>query len=1052
MPLSSKPFREHGLTVELQDALTEAPAGGAFPLIAEMGAHLFGAPMAVIGIVDDRGGWIHFVHGLPESWTRQNIAFLEAVLDSRQPLVVKDTCGDARFSSDLLVVGKTAVRFFAGVPLLNADGTAGGVFGILDTRPRDFNAAETELLRDLAAVVMKEIGVRLRVRRESRPNRDREAGAEQYRDLFENATDIVYTHDLTGRFTAVTKAVEFITGYSREEVLGMNVTDLVAPEQREGTRQRILEQIGGAPSDTYELVVLTKDGRRIILEANTGLLFKRGQPVGVQGFARDITERATELVRRRVAEAELQEKTNELARFSEHLRQLHRLSLTDYASLDALFADYLATGRRMFSAPVGIVVEGTGEHTVMRAKQPSGGLVQDRHAINCNLRYGISTPILIDGAPYGILFFGCAGPENPRIATAEEREVLELMAASIAHFLAKSRIEEERARDAALAQDVNRVLEMVGRNSSLRDTLSQLARTMERHAEGSASAILLSREGMLALVASAGLPEDLVVPLLRMELGQNGGFCGTAAAEGFSVVEEDLCRDRVLGPYGERFAELGFTYGCSAPILTSGGTALGVIAGFCRHTLPESLLETASRLAAIAIEQRQLTDRLAYQAEHDLLTGLPNRLYLMECLDRAVTEARARQSQLAVAFIDLDRFKQINDTLGHVTGDLLMQEVGARLRRLTPGNAALAKMGGDEFIAILSGISGEEEAAQFAQTILQALRAPYRINEHELFVTASIGVCLFPKDGDDARSLLRHADVAMYRAKKQGKNDVQFFRPQTGPTDMERLTLETQLRRALENDELELYYQPIMRIDGKLAGLEVLLAWNNPKLGRISPNQFIPIAEESGMIATIGAWVLRRACAQNAQWQRAGYPLVRLSVNVSALQFARADFVDTVAEALAESGLSHHCLELELTEGLVMGDVEESARRMRRLRELGVTMTIDDFGTGYSSLSYLSRLPVDALKIDRSFIQQIAEPGGSLPLIETIVALAHKMGLSVVAEGVETPRQLELLRLAGCDKVQGHLYGESVPGSAAELLLVQMDQLASVADYLPGVQ
>ncbi|MEO7143520.1 MAG: GGDEF domain-containing phosphodiesterase, partial [Bryobacteraceae bacterium] len=296
-------------------------------------------------------------------------------------------------------------------------------------------------------------------------------------------------------------------------------------------------------------------------------------------------------------------------------------------------------------------------------------------------------------------------------------------------------------------------------------------------------------------------------------------------------------------------------------------------------------------------------------------------------------------------------------------------------------------------------------------------------------------ISLFPQDGEDARTLLRNADVAMYRAKTHGKNHVRFFTPQTGLGAMERLTVETQLRRALENNEMELSYQPILRMDGSLYGFEVLLAWNNPKLGRISPGRFIPIAEESGMIVSIGSWVLRRACLQSAQWRGNGYPPVRIAVNVSAFQFVRAGFVDKVAEALAAAGLSPLALELELTEGLLMGDIEESSHRMSRLRALGVGIVIDDFGTGYSSLSYLSSLPADSLKIDRSFVQQIAEPGGSLPLIQTIVSLAHNMGLSVVAEGVEKPRQLELLRTAGCDRVQGHLFGGSVNAAAAAELL-----------------
>jgi diguanylate cyclase (GGDEF)-like protein/PAS domain S-box-containing protein len=946
MPPPFRHFREHRSTVELQDALTEAPAGGAFSLITALGARMFDAPMAAIGIRDERDSWTYFLHGFPDTRPGQNIAFLRATMAASEPVVVPDARLDERFAVDPLMGEDAGVQFFAGVPLpCPEDDTGGiaGVLGIFDTRPREFNAEDVDLLGDLALIAAREISL------PGAPaaSADHEEKAEQYRDLFENTTDIVYTHDLRGRFTAVTRAVEFITGYSREEVLGMNVTELVAPEEREATLQRILEQIGGAPSDTYELAIVTKDGRRVILEANTRLLFKRGRPVGVQGFARDITERAMELARRRAAEAQLQEKTMELAQFSEHLRQIHRLSLTDHASIDDLFADCLATGRRMFGASVGIVAEGPDGHVVVRAVEPAYDALRTGQVMDMRALDGISAPILIEGARYGTLYFGLPASRERRGGSAEETEVVELMAASIGHFLANARIETERARDAALSKDINQVLEMAGRNSPLDDILRQLAHMIERHGCGGACAILLARSGRLTLAASAGLDEELLGPLREIRIGTGGGFCGTAALTVASAAEKDLSRDAVLGACGQRYAAFGFTSGCAIPIVSATGEALGVIAGLWGGTASiERLLQTAGHLAAIAIEQRQLTDRLAYQAKHDPLTGLPNRLHLMEWLHDALASARGAKTQMAVMFIDLDRFKQINDTLGHATGDLLIQQVGLRLQRLTPPNGTVSKMGGDEFAAILNNLQDPEDAARFARQVLSELRAPYHVDEHELFITASIGICLFPKDGADVRSLLRHADIAMYRAKKQGKNDIHFFTPQNGPNAMERLAVETQLRRALENEELELYYQPIMRMDGKLDGLEVLLSWNNPKLGRIPPSQFIPIAEESGMIATIGAWVLRRACAQNARWRKAGLPPVRISVNVSALQFGRSDFIETVAGALAESELPRGLLDLELTEGLVMGDVEESLRLMSKLRDLGVTITIDDFGTG----------------------------------------------------------------------------------------------------------
>jgi diguanylate cyclase (GGDEF)-like protein/PAS domain S-box-containing protein len=446
------------------------------------------------------------------------------------------------------------------------------------------------------------------------------------------------------------------------------------------------------------------------------------------------------------------------------------------------------------------------------------------------------------------------------------------------------------------------------------------------------------------------------------------------------------------------------------------------------HPQGREIIELMAKRIAIWMDQRQLTDQLAYQAHHDALTGLPNRLYLRDRLDEALDEARESGAKLAVMFIDLDRFKQINDTLGHTIGDGLLQQVAARLKNCMKEQDVLARMGGDEFTAILTDIQDTEEAVQMARRLLSAVRKSTTVESFELFIAASIGLAFYPRDGRDAATLLRNADSAMYAAKSRGKNGVHCFNGDAADSAFERLELENSLRRALDNNELRIYYQPQVNVaqaedENSLAGLEVLLMWEHPRLGRISPSQFIPIAEESGMILQIGSWVLRQACLQTVAWREAGYAPVRFSVNVSALQFAQDNFVTMVAGTVAETGVDPNLLELELTESLVMQDVEESVNRMTQLRRLGVRIAIDDFGTGYSSLSYLRKLPADTLKIDRSFLQDSEFGPGALPLIQTITILAHNMGLSVTAEGVETQVQLELVRKAGCDEAQGHLFG-----------------------------
>lgn len=506
--------------------------------------------------------------------------------------------------------------------------------------------------------------------------------------------------------------------------------------------------------------------------------------------------------------------------------------------------------------------------------------------------------------------------------------------------------------------------------------------------------------------------------------------CGSAdgAASGVSepIVSEPILVD------GEVFATLEFSAAGPEPVGTISPS-------------DEKVLRVLSRSLGLILEQRKLADRLVFQARHDSLTGLPNRSHFLEKLEAALRRRDERDGLLAVLFIDLDRFKQINDTLGHSTGDRLLREVGGRLRARMGSRDIAGRMGGDEFAIVLSGQPGEDHAARVALDLLGALREPHVIDGHELFITASIGAAFSPRHGTDPALLLHHADAAMYQAKYEGKNDLRIFIAEDQGPGLERLRLETTLRRALENHEFDLRYQPVYSVDGKLDGLEALLTWKHPVYGNIPPKEFIPIAEETGLILSIGSWVMRQACLDGAQWQKAGYHAARISVNVSALQFERSDFVDTVATALALSDFPPQCLELELTESYVMRDLPESLPRMSQIRSLGVSISIDDFGTGYSSLSYLNRLPVDSLKIDQSFVRSLQQPAGSLPVVQSIVRLAHSMNLTVVAEGVETQGELDLVRVLGCDKVQGHVYGPSLRREEVDVLLAVKETGESMA-------
>jgi diguanylate cyclase (GGDEF)-like protein len=431
-------------------------------------------------------------------------------------------------------------------------------------------------------------------------------------------------------------------------------------------------------------------------------------------------------------------------------------------------------------------------------------------------------------------------------------------------------------------------------------------------------------------------------------------------------------------------------------------------------------------------ERRQAEERMRHIAQHDALTGLPNRLALLMRLAQLLPEARRHHWNIAIMFIDLDRFKIINDTLGHQIGDEMLREVACRLSSVIRETDFVARLGGDEFVILLPAIATPADAAIVANKIIAALSTAIQVDGHELHTSPSIGISLFPDDGPDGDSILKNADTAMYHAKSAGRNNYQFFATEMNQATTERLDIERKLRHAIARNELTLCFQPQFAANGtRPTGIEALVRWLHPTDGMIRPDRFIPVAEETGIIVEIGEWVLRNACREMKHWIDAGLAPIRIAVNVSARQLRRRDFCETVAGALAESGLPPELLELEITESSVMENPDEAIQILQRLGRMGVTLAIDDFGTGYSSLAYLKLFPIDHLKIDRSFVADIEHDLNDRAIAFGTIALAHSLGLNVIAEGVETEDQLELLRTNGCDEVQGYLFSKPLNGAAA---------------------
>jgi diguanylate cyclase (GGDEF)-like protein/PAS domain S-box-containing protein len=445
-------------------------------------------------------------------------------------------------------------------------------------------------------------------------------------------------------------------------------------------------------------------------------------------------------------------------------------------------------------------------------------------------------------------------------------------------------------------------------------------------------------------------------------------------------------------------------------------------------------------------ERKRAEEQVKHLAFHDALTGLPNRLLLNDRLEVALAQAHRSRQKLAILYLDLDRFKVINDSLGHTVGDELLRRVAERLRACVREGDTVARLGGDEFVILVTRISSDDDAETIAQKVLAAVRLPFGVEQRDFFLTTSVGVSLYPTDGIDGETLVQNADTAMYRAKEQGRDNCQPYAPAMNSRAAERLSLENRLRGALQNEELVLHYQPIVDLrNGRVRGAEALLRWRHPERGLLAPAEFIPLAEVSGLISPIGRWVLRTACAQAREWQTLSNPRFTISVNLSPRQFLQADLVSQVADALSSNGLAPGSLDLEITESSAMENAEVTVSTLWELRRLGVGISMDDFGTGYSSLNYLKRFPIDRVKLDRSFVRDVVTNPEDGAIVRAVISMAHTLRLVVVAEGVENEEQLAFLRQHRCDEMQGFLFSPPVEPEEFQKLLTRRQALPAIA-------
>jgi diguanylate cyclase (GGDEF)-like protein/PAS domain S-box-containing protein len=1002
-----------------------------------------------IGIGGSAGYEDGYLESFDRSWGAEgmNQGVMGHVIATGRPHVSQNILTDDRLEGRR---GRALERNYHSsvtLPLHDGSHTIGGI-SIYAVEPDAFDREELDLLQDLAADITFGIAsIRTRLAHEQAEARLREQEV-RFRQTFDQAAVGIVHTDLDGNYLMVNQKFCEMVGYPAEELIGRSATMVAHPDDLDvgrAYRARLIANAIGTFSEEKRYV--RKDGGVIWTNRTVSLARDdAGRPLYFIRVIQDITERKRleAQVERTFEQAPVgimhtDIDTDRILRANSKMCEMlgyareELLSLTTDQILHPgnvntdrhKYRERLLTGElesflseRQYLRKDGSVI--TVDRTVSLVRDASGRpeyfirIMEDiserkrterqremEHAVTRALAQASSVAevmprllgIICEGLEWA---YGAHWQHDEHAGLLRIREMWHAGGAEVAEFVAASR---GRATEAP---------------------------AWGRGAAGSGAG------GVVRNVWRAGAPVWFPDVLEQEDFrrGALAAAAGLRSAFGFPIV----ANEEPLGVVEFFSREIKQPDAALLQIVGAIGSQIGQ---FVQRTQAEAAL-------------RESEEQLRQLAHYDNLTGLPNRVLFLDRLDQALSQARRNTWTLAVMFLDLDRFKNVNDTLGHGAGDLLLRQLSERIAACVRSGDTVGRLSGDEFAVVLSSLTSPEDAGIVAQKMMAALTRPFDLDGKEVFASASIGITLYPGDANEREALLRNADTAMYRAKEMGRNRVQFYTPEMNARAMEKLDLENSLRKALLRSEFELHYQPKVSLaNGEVTGVEALLRWRHPELGTMAPAEFIPMLEETGLIIPVGEWVIRTACRQIRQWQAAGMRPARVAVNLSPRQFQASGLEATIARILEEEGIEHQLLELEITESSIVADTEEATRTLEILNSLGVRVTIDDFGTGYSSLSYLKRFSVDALKIDSSFVRDITTDPDDAAITKAIITMAHSLELAVIAEGVETEEQLRFLSANGCDQVQGYYFSCALPAAEITALLASARRLERPAPGMP---